>query len=366
MIRVAIYPYDLKMLPVIRSINRYNKKYIVTVLGAFPGSGLIGQDAGKAGNLEEMGLLVCDDIFEDSNNWDVLIVPNFKSNEPYLSSIKEVLMLANSIGKNIYTNIRFDSFKAHQKEENTHAKDQLPVTRNKPLVDYIKYPLYQPSSFVVFIGGIQNEMDGYGLFLSLCEKLKEKYSIEAFSSVESFQCFDYHSLHQIIYDKTTDSPEKVIAINQVIQSCCDSKNPDFVIIHSNEAIMEYSRDIGNGYGIIPRLILTSVRPDYFVCGVPYMYSSQQIIQNFKNSIQRRLELKAKFVYVNNTIIDPTDSTSYSAVHLPCSTLYEVDKIIGDWVTIPVMSICNKNIVEAMVSSIENEFIQHRIIYSLFK
>lgn len=376
MIKAALFPISIETLPLVKYINKYYSEYQITSLLSFPGSGLCGKDAGYADNRWQTGIVVSESLHETRDMWDVIFVaeqpdPNNEANIYELTI--EALKNALELDKHVICC-------THLLHNDLNIIKEMAVSRKcsftyLPDAEIVSFPkrssgvLFQPLSYVIFVGGLIREANSFEVFLSIVGKLQNEYNVLSLSTNVNCMLCKMKSLSQFIYSKNYSESEKIYAINDYVRILSEMKPPDIIIVHIAEPMMEYNERIPNGLGILPYMISKALVPDYFICGIPYGYGHSEYISAVSEGILYRFGYEIDYVHLSNAELDTSVMNDEQKISVSY-TLYEtVDGQIKQFCVnsdsnIRVSNVLNEDGLVDLHTSIINELSKYDRIISI--
>lgn len=332
--QVAIYPFCLELLPVVKAFNTIQNKYILKRIIAPLGYGLSGKDAGFIANQDDTGFIISDTLDEYSKDWEILLVTETENIEKsfeseMISYIQRTLQVNKKViyYVNDYKNISNEIKILHQKhKENFEIIDSVPKIDKKYEVtvsDMIQTP-------VVLIGGLIGKNDTGEVTLKLYEYLKNQGKhVAVFFSNPIGKLFRFESIYSVFRQNILEI-EKIEMIHKIIQNCELKKHPDIILIEAPDTIMQYSSMIPNGYGIWTYMLSLSVSFDYFVCCIPFESVNKQFIEYVNNAIKNILGCSIDVVHAENAVLDGITTAELKKISIVHDNMKNVQDCIDRW------------------------------------
>lgn len=303
MSRVALYPYDAALLPIVRHFEAMQKKDTLCRVIAVPGYGGIGKDAAYACNQPDIGILVEQESEEALENWDVLYLA--LRHLPQAGGTKTVLKHALKQGKQIIgigtkMEVQYEWVKELRKEmpeiQMFISDELLPEAQSGQEYQPIRTP-------VVLVGGIAGREDVLEVVLTLAEELRNSGRTVACITNEPvctlLGCYDYSAL----YKEYLDLPIAITKINQTVQAIEKKILPDVILMEAPDAIIRYHSLTPNGFGIYSYMLAQAVKPDYLVCCMPADMAYGELIEYFSRDFRIRYGTGIDAVHISNMLID---------------------------------------------------------------
>ena len=308
MSRVALYPYDAELLPIVRHFEAMQKKDHLCGIIAVPGYGGIGKDAAYACNQPDIGILVEQESEESFEKWDTLYLA--LRHLPQAGEVKTVLKHALRQGKEI---IGIGTRLEMQYEWVKELKKEMPeiqmLISDDPLPRVQSEQEYQPvRTPVVFVGGIAGKEDVLEVVLTLAEELRGSGKTVACITNEPvctlLGCYDFSAL----YKECLDLPIAITKINQTVQAIEKRMLPDVILMEAPDALIRYHSLTPNGFGIYSYMLAQAVKPDYLVCCMPADMAYGELIEYFSRDFRIRYGTDIDAIHISNMLIDGADVT----------------------------------------------------------
>lgn len=303
MSRVALYPYDAGLLPVVRHFDTMQKKDTLCGIIAVPGYGGIGKDAAYACNQPDIGIQVEQESEGAFEKWDTLYLA--LRHLPQAGEVKTVLKHALAQGKEV---IGIGNRLEMQYEWVKELKKEMPeiqmLLSDELLPKVQSGQEYQPvRTPVVLVGGIAGREDVLEVVLTLAEELRNSGKTVACITNEPvctlLGCYDFSAL----YKEPMDLPIAITRINQTVQEIEKKIFPDVILMEAPDALIRYHSLTPNGFGIYSYMLTQAVKPDYIVCCMPPDMASDELIGYFSKDFEIRYGRGISAIHISNMLID---------------------------------------------------------------
>lgn len=305
--KIALYPFDATLLPIVRHFNELQTKYQLNKVISFPGSGLAGHDAAYACNQTEIGVMVSQFCDESEMDWDTLYV--VAKHLPYGFESEEVLKNVLALGKQI---IYLESCKKRcplwvrkLQEENDSfhvqfSESLLPSTYGISRYEMIKTP-------VILVGGLIMPGDVSEVTLALTAELKKAgLSTAVLTNDPIGSLFGFYDLTSQ-YADGLNVADSIMRINWQIQAIEKELVPDVIVMEAPDSMMRYNSIVPNGFGILTYMLCQAARPDYCICSMPSDLVGNELIQMLSMDFKVRYGIGINAVHVSNMLVDGVDS-----------------------------------------------------------
>ncbi len=303
MSRVALYPYDAALLPIVRHFEAMQKKDTLCSVIAVHGYGGIGKDAAYACNQPDIGISVKQESEEAFENWDVLYLA--LRHLPQAGGTKTVLKHALKQGKQVIgigtkMEVQYEWVKELRKEmpeiQMLISDELLPEVQSGQEYQPIRTP-------VVLVGGIAGREDVLEVVLTLAEELRSSGKTVACITNEPvctlLGCYDY----SILFKECLDLPIAITKINQTVQEIEKKILPDVILMEAPDALIRYHSLTPNGFGIYSYMLAQAVKPDYLVCCMPADMAYGELAEYFSRDFRIRYGAGIDAIHISNMLID---------------------------------------------------------------
>ena len=303
MSRVALYPYDAALLPVVRHFEAMQKKDTLCRVIAVPGYGGIGKDAAYACTQPDIGIWVEQESGETCENCGVLYLA--LRHLPQAGEVKTVLKHALKQGKQV---IGIGTKIEMQFEWVEELRKEMPeiqmLISDEFLPEVQSGQEYQPiQTPIVLVGGIAGREDVLEVVLTLAEELRSEGKTVACITNEPMctllGCYDFSAL----YKEYMDLPIVITKINQTVQAIEKKMLPDVILMEAPDALIRYHSLTPNGFGIYSYMLAQAVKPDYLVCCMPVDMAYRELIEYFSRDFRIRYGRGIDAVHISNMLID---------------------------------------------------------------
>lgn len=306
MISAALLPFTEAALPIVRHFDEQQNTYKFKRLFAWEGLGVVGKDAAYICNQTPIGINISrtGDCF--FRGWDTLIVDYDQMNDSTstmmnasffqecISNKKDILFVGNITDGLLCSCMERDPETISML--NTETSINLGMWADEKS-DSIPVP-------VIGVGGLISSSDTLEAVLSLRNYfLKEGHTVSCITKSSLGLLFGMHS-HGPIFDNMSLSEEKkILLLNQITRAVVGRERPELVIVELPDAVMKYSDDAPNGFGIRTYMLSQAVDLDCFICCMPCELVSKDFIEHINQSFWEKLQISLSGVYATNMLID---------------------------------------------------------------
>ena len=163
-----------------------------------------------------------------------------------------------------------------------------------------------------------------------------------------------------LYDNCIDECSKSILFNRYVYTKYKEENPDVILLSVPNPIMKYNDDILNGLGIIPYIMLNSVKSDVGILSLYFAKYTHKYLKQLMNLCEYRFGVTVNHFGVSNTraakSVDDTKDLNYlllDASFVKNNIPYEAAEN-----EFTLFSIFDENDSNDVFSKIENELIDN--------
>jgi len=300
-IPVAMYPFSSDLLPVVKFFEKFQNKYTLKKLFSPPGLGLAGKDAAYARNHPNIGITVADELDMNDSTWEVLLLTRpIDSKVSIDSELSDVAESALQAGKSVvYIDgsgaeipEKFRELCPSYKEENHGYSWEKGIHIDAP---------------VILVGGLMSEADSFEVLLGLAAKLHDNgLYTTCFINHPICDIFGFHNLGRILNKSNKDEAQKMAELIAYVKDLEITERPDVILVEAPDAVMRYSDLFPNGFGIRSYMVCQVIRPDYFVCCVPFKMANGALMDALSRDFETRLNVSINAVHVSNLMPDLTN------------------------------------------------------------
>lgn len=343
---VALYPFSAQLLPVVKLFGQLQDKYTLRRLVSHPGFGLTGQDAGYARNHPHIGITVEDILDPADPAWDVLLLAQTPGSgavdnsrletvaEHALQSSKSVLYL---------TDGSTEVPEGISSLAKTYPSMAIHNGRIKSTGFSLSDDAYKDVSVpIVLVGGLVEEADTLEVLLRLTALLRaDGFQATAIANNPVGQLFGLHTLGHITSRKDMTEVKKILELNRFVRKLEALERPHVVLIEAPDAVLRYNDFAPNGFGIYTYMLCQAVRPDYFICCVPFEMAVGPFLDAISSDFEHRLGTPVHAAHVSNLIVDAMDivqTRSISYAHADLAAVQEQIAIHGQSSSIPLVDV----------------------------
>lgn len=234
---VALFPFSLEMLGLVRNFNQLQEKYLLTKVIASTGCGVIHKDAGYIANQTNTGYIVSDTLYEENDIWEILLITEtFKEEKTTYSQKLEYINLALKMNKKVicftqgYSNILRDTEEIAAKYRNNFTIISSEHLFNKENLLLKQSAIQIP---IILVGGLLMEADVTEVVYELTETLKNKnFNVMPYTNNIVNTIWNAKTLTPIFLNKTITESEKISSIKSVIKRDIYKERPDVIIIEA--------------------------------------------------------------------------------------------------------------------------------------
>lgn len=306
---IAIYPFDLYSVPLIRHRKLITNQNIVEVVSP-EGWGLEGKDISVFDGGSSIGVFINTNFEDAINKCDTVL---FTRNEAELDFEKHIypkIDKAINKGKNIintlplsreiiddiinkcaYNNLKFRDFNIYNKQN-----DYSNILIENEYIFDIKKP-------VVFVLGLCDSIDKFEVQLTLREYfLKLGYKVSQIGSRDSCEFLGFYSFPKFMYSKNISESNKVVLFNHYVKKIEEDEDADIIIIGVPGGVMPFNKKVTNRFGILAYEVCQAVNPDITVVNTYYI-DDYTYFEKISNSLKYKLGIEVSCFNISNKLVD---------------------------------------------------------------
>ena len=315
----ALYPFCAELLSVVRNFDKLQDTYTLTKLYAQNCISMTGKDVAYICNQSEIGKSIENGIVYDDPSWEVLLLTHVEDKAlmksvDFVSTIECALLAGKSVV--FYCKDNKDIISKLSELKQTFSS-RLTVVNNVAFervsgsnIPYV--PLEVP---VVLVGGLIREADTTEVLLSLTARMRvDGLRVLTLSNLPMSITLGLTYLNRFeqFSAKNTD---RITMMKKLIREYEHLYRPDIILIEAPDAVMAYSDNIPNGYGVDTYLLCQAIRPDYFVCCVPFNLAYGKLLSVLSQNFIVRLGTPINVSHTSNVFVDTTESLHHELTHI---------------------------------------------------
>lgn len=262
-------------------------------------------------SLSHDGITILHDL-EDIVNYDafVLMQPPRTSLPKYdVSFIEKAISYALVNGKIVICNSQLDNDvlkRINQLEKQHNGNFVYSVPQFVPS-ELPKGTFFKPTARIIVVGSVIPEVESLPLCYGITQRLAEKYRVLSFTTSDNGNLLGMVPLRPYLDTHSLGEIERIDALKGIIQKHVQESNPEVILIHIAEAMMEYTEVITQGYGIVPYYLSRIIRPDVFACGFPLNLCNEAVVASISDELNGRYGFAVDIPFATNVIVDSTSA-----------------------------------------------------------
>jgi len=345
--RILVYPYNRNFCATIAyQRGLLTDTQIHTVLSP-NGWGLVGKDAGYAGDRNNEGIQVeNDETFHTAlTNNDILLIPSgewVKSiRDRVLSFIQHALVERKTVW--CAMTLSGDEHRGIQNicDENGAVFRYLPTEASRLLPEKTiekSRKLHKPNAPVIFIAEMLDDSDGYELLLALQQSLViNNYRSSAFCNRADGAIWGAYMLP----DYTQMSIDEIIIdFNDYIRKVENVEHPDVILVHLPECLMKYDDIFTNGCGAVPYMLSQAVHPDYMIACIPYGDVPESQLRKISETCKHRFGSEIGIFHMSGIHVDYNNSLSKRKMVYDYLSVDDVESKLAQGYSRYAIPVCN--------------------------
>lgn len=337
---IIIYPFCAELLPVVRHFNDLQNRYSIFKLVSLPGTGLVGHDAAFACNFPETGFTVEEKIDFSDPSWEAILLVRTLDSEVFSqSNLVRMAKKAFDAGKKV---VYLDNHATNVPKEIVAMVASNPLRSciytndlDNTVNNRIDESFCQFDIPVLLVGGLLTEADVFEVLLGLVSNMKKDgLRPMVFARHPICKMFGFHSVSWIFDRTDLTEAQKISEMNFYVKDCENTERPDLILLEAPDAVIRFSDVYPNGFGIQSYMMSLAVRPDSFICCIPFDLADSSYINVLSNDFLIRLGTPINIAHISNVVVDSADllqTRNFSCVH---TALIEVQRKIGKTLLAP--------------------------------
>lgn len=309
----------------------------------------------------------------DITNYDAVVLmqpPQTRLLKYDVDLIQKLIEYALQNGKLVVCNLSLESTILKEFREMNRLYEGLfeyVVPQYIPVKPQHSIPL-KSTAKTILVGSVIPDVESLSLSFEIINRLSRNHKIAAFTTSENGNLLGMVSLYPYFDTPLLHNEERIEMVKAVIQAQSEQSNPDIILIHINEAMMEYTEVITQGYGIVPYFISRILRPDIFVCGFPLNLCNESVIESISDDIGGRFGFAVDYAFTTNVLVDSTSAPNSEHVSIVHCDSDLTSRIIGSTFhnsSIPLSICIDSHGFDCISNMLENELEELGQIDKLF-
>ncbi len=350
--KAAIFPFNERMLPVVRHFNASQNQYDIQKVMTWSGCGLNGKDASFICRHTCVNIPVTiPTLPDDESEWDTLIVDcDVMCNSNSTLDVSKFLGNCLSAGKKIVAvTSQEDLLRADRVWENLLAaypgririfSSQKSVVRHFDDVGDRYKPISIP---ILLVGGLVQQCDTLEVVLSLREAFcTHGHRASCITGSNMGLLVGMHSYAHLFGEMTSLSEEeKALRLNEMARTVILNERPELLIIEAPDAIMKYNNIAPNGFGLRTYLMSQALDPDLLICCLPIDLVDESFLNAISQDCLNRYGCPIGAVHVSNVLIDSLRTVQdhqVTCTHTDLSAVQEVLRQTAGNISVPVYDV----------------------------
>lgn len=338
--KAALFPFEKKLLPIVKHFHELQTQYELIEAIALPGMGLSEKDAGVACNQPFIGIQVVDKLDTGNCKWDTLILVReylpvgFDEQgmvKDLLSCKKELVVFEHS--KDCVPQWLLKLSKEEELLKLAFSEEFW--EKEVQTTDYEE--LHTP---VLLVGGVVEEADVLEATVMTTKILKNMGLIVATVTKESAAGVFGFSDFKPLYSKGENEAEKIIKLNLTLQLIEKEMAPDIIIIEAPDALIRYNDLAPNGFGIQTYMLCQAVQIDFMVCCMPYDLAQTAFLRLLDKDFRLRYGTGISMVHASNVLVDSVDLINSKQLSVFYDVFDRMEAFIKDIRTEKEIPVCN--------------------------
>ncbi len=332
---LCIYPTPKDIIPIMKYIHKLNPSYEVKKVVGFDWLGHVGKDIAYIDNRDNLGYMISANLEESLFECDTLFVPflcEMYSNDQELKLVLSAIAKAMMMQKNVACIQKLSVY--HVKKFQKLAKEKGVIfsylyPKSKPVKnksENVPVKLYNPSSPIIFVGGMVEEADNFEVFLWLITKFRENGFKAAglcdspYSDILDFQMLSDNHLDE--------KPDDIIrSYNKLFFDIEKADHPDLFVVMMPGAMMKYSDTIANDFGVQSYMLSQAVTPNFFIYCSLFGFSDTVFWKGINDNLSSKMGYSIDALHMSNKFVESIESAGTYTLSYLCVPQSEVSSVL---------------------------------------
>lgn len=352
--KVAIYPCDASVLPLIRYFTNLQDRYELSYCCVNPGCGIDSSDLSRLDGRKEMGILAHALTTDILKACDILLITPGDHKAASHSNCISVMEQALQYGVHVWCSMPIpDEKHCEFLKRYPDTFEYLPSENNVVWNDALDMSLMEQRTPIIFVGGVIPETGTFEIFLSLFVHLRSKgLKISGLGEPSYLNKLGLHSYQNTMASPQLTNDQKVVAIRDKLRSIERNEAPSAIVVELPGSLIKYNDAILTGFGIDAQIITQAVAGD---CGIFCLTADcvdSRFVEMMSTYIKNRYGFPLDGIHASGTIIDGMLSSSRKKHQIfHTSPQYVSDKIRTYDGDIPVYNLLDDSECERLADNI---------------
>lgn len=314
--KILLYPYSRdSYILVAHLIEKGYKREDIFVVAPGKG-GIAGRDAGGCFNLPLLGITIENDVGAYKNKADILLVICSTQSEMILTKLKLHIEDFLQQGKEVICcRVLEESFLASVMRKTCPGQFIYLPSRWKVDIGNVRIEagnFYRTKAPVILVGEMMGGLEIYDIVEQITRHFRKTgYQVAAVGDKNYSELLEINRMPDILSATELSGAEKISLLNLFIHEIEEKEKPDIIIIQLPGAIMKYSNNLTEAFGIIPFLLSQAVEADYMLLCVPYGTINNEFYEQLKNICLYRFNVELCGICMSNSMLDFQDTDNMS-------------------------------------------------------
>jgi peptide maturation system protein (TIGR04066 family) len=307
--KIAIFPFDYYLLPVIKNKDNLLDFQLSQVF-SLQGWGMVNDTVSASCKDDTAEDIVVMDIFDESVDFDFDILYITNSNHKIDDDLLyRCIERAAKRQKNILVSKKLsteqmEQIKAICKQNNVHVQF-LYADVSTDIINDTAEMLYSIDTPIISVSGVDENTNKFEVQLELYNRLKKDgYSVSWVSSRNEMLLCGEHPLPDFMFQTSISETQKILMYNHFVKFIEEQESPDVIILGIPGEMMPNSKLQVGHFGTTAFQIFNAVNPDFSVLCVHCNGNNEDYFDRLLQAMEYKFSVETDCIYISSISKDP--------------------------------------------------------------
>lgn len=307
--KIAIFPFDYYLLPVIKNKDNLLDFQLSQVF-SLQGWGMVNDTVSAACKDDTAEDIVVMDIFDESVDFDfdILYITNSNhkiGNDLLYRCVERVAKKQKNIlvSKKLNTE-QMKQIEAICKQNNVHVQFLYADVSTDIINDTVEM-LHSIDTPIISVSGVDENTNKFEVQLELYNRLKKDgYSVSWVSSRNEMLLCGEHPLPDFMFQTSISETQKILMYNHFVKFIEEQVSPDVIILGIPGEMMPNSKLQVGHFGTTAFQIFNAVNPDFSVLCVHCNGNNGDYFDRLLQAMEYKFSVETDCIYISSISKDP--------------------------------------------------------------
>lgn len=331
----AVYPYNQSFTPYISYGQLVYGNIEIVQLISPSGFALDGKDGGATDKRPDTGIIVSSDFSKALNDTvNALLIPEGNYESTLYKDIVAKAKVAIENKKHILCGTILNPedrlcLDAMCTANGVNFISSENITPNYYLRPATPTKVYRPNASVIFVGEMVEGINAKDVAVGITGYLQsQSYKVATIMDPGFSQLWGAYSNKWLFQNPDgLDDEKRILAISNFIQQLDKAEQPDVIVVQIPGGLFKYNDLYPNQFGIYAFMLSCAIRPDCFICALPYEGYTDEAIKHWSVAVQNRYGFCIDFLHISNAFKDLRNLANLKEINRVFVSQEQVDTLI---------------------------------------